>query len=123
FTKDVIENLKDNDQWLNETRGFASYNAIYAEVKAPFLDGLKYRINFGLDYSQSNNGAYTGQGVGDGLNPNTVSSASVDNRNSYHWTAENMLTYDRTFAGKHTINVLALYSAEQLKSTRTNMTG
>ncbi|HET6996368.1 MAG TPA: SusC/RagA family TonB-linked outer membrane protein, partial [Chitinophagaceae bacterium] len=123
YTKSVVENLQANDQWINETRGFASYNALFGEVKIPWVDGLKYRINFGLDYTQSNNGAYTGQGVGDGLNPNTVSSASVDNRNSYHWTAENLLTYDRTFAGKHTINALVLYSAEQLKSTRTNMTG
>ncbi|MBL7747693.1 MAG: TonB-dependent receptor [Chitinophagaceae bacterium] len=121
FTKDVVENLKDNDQWLNETRGFASYNAIYAEVKAPFIQGLKYRVNLGLDYIQSNNGAYTGQGVGDGLNPNTVSSASVDNRTTYHWTVENILSYDRTFAGKHTVNAVALYSAEQSKYNRSNM--
>lgn len=123
YTKDVVEKLHDNDQWLNETRGFASYNSLFGEAKIPWVDGLKYRVNFGLDFTQTNNGAYTGQGVGDGANPNTVSSASVDNRNSYHWTVENMLTYDRTFNGKHTINALALYSAEQLKQTRTNMTG
>jgi TonB-linked SusC/RagA family outer membrane protein len=121
FTKDVVENLKDNDQWLNETRGFASYNAIYGEVRLPFVSGLKYRVNLGLDYIQSNNGAYTGQGVGDGLNPNTVSSASVDNRYTYHWTLENLLSYDRTFAGKHTVNAVALYSAEQSKYNRSNM--
>jgi len=121
FTKDVIEKLHDNDQWLNETRGFGSYNAIFAEVKAPFLDGLKYRVNLGLDFIQSNNGAYTGQGVGDGLNPNTVSSASIDNRNTYHWTLENLLSFDRTFKEKHTINAVALYSAEQSKSTRSNV--
>lgn len=121
YTKDVVKNLKDNDQWLNETRGFASYNAIYGEVKAPFIDGLKYRVNLGLDYIQSNNGAYTGQGVGDGLNPSTVSSASVDNRYTYHWTLENLLTYDHTFAGKHSINAVALYSSEQSKYNRSNM--
>lgn len=121
FTKDVVENLRDNDQWLNETRGYATYNAIFAEVKAPFLNGLKYRVNLGLDYIQSNNGAYTGPGVGDGLNPNTVSSASVDNRQTYHWTLENILTYDRTFAKKHNVNVVALYSVEQSKYNRSNM--
>ncbi len=121
YTKDVIERLHDNDQWLNETRGFASYNAIYGEVKAPFLDGLKYRVNLGLDYIQSNNGAYTGQGVGDGLNPNTVSSASVDNRYTYHWTLENILSYDRNIGNNHTINVVALYAAEQSKYNRSNM--
>lgn len=121
YTKDVVENLRDNSQWLNETRGFASYNAVYGEVQAPFLTGLKYRVNLGLDYIQSNNGGYTGQGVGDALNPNTASAASVDNRYTYHWTLENLLTYDHTFAGKHTVNAVALYSAEQSKYTRSNM--
>ena len=68
-----------------------------------------------------NNGAYTGQGVGDGLNPNTVSSASIDNRITYHWTLENLLSYDNTFGGKHTVNAVALYSAEQSKYNRSNM--
>ncbi|HEU5166660.1 MAG TPA: TonB-dependent receptor [Chitinophagaceae bacterium] len=121
FTKDVVERLHDNDQWINETRGFASYNAIFGEVKLPFLEGLKYRVNLGLDYIQSNNGAYTGQGVGDGLNPNTASSASIDNRFTYHWTLENLLSYDHTFSGKHTVNAVALYSAEQSKYNRSNM--
>lgn len=120
FTKDVVENLTDNDQWLNETRGFASYNAIYGEVKAPFLEGLKYRVNLGLDYIQSNNGAYTGQGVGS-TNPATISSASIDNRHTYHWTLEHLLSYDRTFAGKHAVNAVALYSVEQSKYNRSNM--
>lgn len=121
FSKDVIERLQDNSQWLNETRGFASYNAIYGEVSLPFVTGLKYRANLGLNYRQSNNGAYTGPGVGDALNPNTVSSASVDNQYTHHWTFENLLTYDRTFAGKHTINAVGLYSMEQNKFTRSNM--
>ncbi|HMO62567.1 MAG TPA: TonB-dependent receptor [Ferruginibacter sp.] len=120
FTKDVINKLKDNSQWINETRGYASYNSIYGEVKAPFITGLKYRVNLGLDFIHTNGGAYTGPGVGDGLNPNTVSSASVDNRNTFHWTLENLLTYDRTF-GKHAVNIVALYSAEQNKYNRSNM--
>ncbi|MBO9204305.1 MULTISPECIES: SusC/RagA family TonB-linked outer membrane protein [Niastella] len=122
YTKDVVKNLRDNDQWLNETRGFATYNAVYGEVKAPFITGLKYRVNLGLDYIQTNNGAYTGAGVGDALNATTPSSASIDNRNNVHWTLENLLTYDRTF-GKHSISAVALYSAEQLKYTRSNMAG
>jgi TonB-linked SusC/RagA family outer membrane protein len=121
YTRDVVEKLTDNDQWVNETRGFATYNAIYAEVKAPWVDGLKYRVNLGLDYIQTNNGAYTGAGVGDALNPNTASSASIDNRNTVHYTLENILSYDRTFGDKHTINAVALYSVEQSKYNRSNM--
>ena len=121
YTKDVVEKLHSDDQWINESRGFASYNAIFGEVKLPFIEGLKYRVNLGLDYIQSNNGAYTGPGVGDGLNPNTASSASIDNRITYHWTIENLLSYDHTFSGKHTVNAVALYSAEQSKYNRSNI--
>jgi TonB-linked SusC/RagA family outer membrane protein len=121
FTKDVIESLRNNSQWLNETRGFASYNAIYGEANLPFVTGLKYRANLGLNYRQSNNGAYTAPGVGDALNPNTVSQASVDNQYTYHYTLENLLTYDHTFGGKHSVNAVGLYSMEQNKFTRSNM--
>jgi TonB-linked SusC/RagA family outer membrane protein len=121
FTRDVVEGLKENGQWINETRGYATYNAVYGEVQAPFLQGLKYRVNVGADYIQNNGGAFTGQGVGDPLNPNTISSASVDNRQTLHWTVENILSFDRTFGGKHTINAVALYSSEQNKYNRSNM--
>ncbi|MES2776868.1 MAG: TonB-dependent receptor [Bacteroidota bacterium] len=121
YTRDVVERLKDNGQWLTDTRGFATYNAVYGEVQAPFLPGLKYRVNVGADFIQSHGGAYTGSGVGDALNPNTISSASVDNRQTSHWTIENILSYDHTFGGKHTVNAVALYSTEQNKYDRSNM--
>ena len=125
YTKDVVENLQKSGRWLNETRGFASYNAVYLEVKAPFLSGLKYRVNLGGDYIQSNGGAYTGQGVGEGAiteaATTTLSTASVDNRYTYHWTLENILSYDQAFAKKHSLNVVALYSAEQNKYNRSYM--
>ena len=120
YTKDVVKNLRNNDQWLSEKRGFASYNALYGELRVPFITGLKYRVNLGLDFIQSDSGAYTGAGVGDALNPNTPSAAAVDNRKTLHWTLENLLTYDRTF-GKHAFNVVALYSAEQNRYTRSSM--
>jgi TonB-linked SusC/RagA family outer membrane protein len=120
YTKDVVDKLHDDDQWINETRGFASYNSIYGEVSAPFLQGLKYRVNLGLDYIQTNNGNYTGQGVGN-TNPATVSSAAVDSRTTYHYTLEHILSFDRTFADKHAVNAVALYSVEQSKYNRTNM--
>jgi TonB-linked SusC/RagA family outer membrane protein len=118
WTRDIIEGLQD--EYLNETRQYATNNAIYGEVKIPWVQGLKFRTNLGIDFIQYNNGAFTGQGVGD-KNPLTVSTASVDNRQTYHWTMENLLTYDRTFAQKHRVNAVALYSAEQSKYNRSSM--
>ena len=118
LTNSIVKGL--HDRWLDETRGFATYNAIYGEVKVPWVEGLKYRVNLGLDFVQNNTGNYTGEGV-NSVNPTTVSSAGVGNSQRYHWTIENLLTYDRTFAKKHTINVVALYSAEQNKFNNSSM--
>lgn len=111
LTNSIVKNL--HDKWLDETRGFATYNAIYGEVKIPWVKGLKYRANLGLDFVQSNYGGYTGTGVNN-INKDQVSTASINNSQRYHWTIENLMTYDRSF-GKHTINAVALYSAEQNK--------
>jgi len=120
LTRKVIEDLDEQGLWLNETRGFATYNAMYGEVSVPWVEGLKYRVNLGLDFIQSNNGNYTGEGVNN-VNPETESTAGISNAHTYHWTVENLLTYDRTFADKHHFNVTALYSAEQQKYNSSSM--
>lgn len=118
YTRETLEGLED--VWINENRGYATYNAIYGEVKIPGVDGLKYRTNVGLDFRQGNDGSYTGQGIGSST-ATTPSTASIANTHTYHWLIENMLTYDRTFAQKHNVNVVALYSSEQNKYNRSSM--
>jgi len=110
YTRDIVNDLKD--RWLNETEALGSYNTLYGEVKIPKVDGLKYRVNLGLNYRQSNTGSFTGVGVNN-LDPKYVSSGSVNGANTIDWTIENLLTYDRTFAEKHQINAVALYSASE----------
>ena len=68
----------------------------------------------------SNGGNYTGEGVF-ATNPTTVSTASISNSLTTNWAIENLLTYDRTFAEKHQVNVVALYSAEQTKYNKSTV--
>jgi TonB-dependent starch-binding outer membrane protein SusC len=110
YTRDVIEELQD--QWLSESRGYSTYNSVYGEVKIPWIDGLKYRATLGLDFMQNNNGNYTAEGIGSS-NPTTESTASISNSHNYHWNIQNLLSYDHIFAGKHRVNAVALYEAEQ----------
>ncbi|RZJ57587.1 MAG: SusC/RagA family TonB-linked outer membrane protein, partial [Hymenobacter sp.] len=107
-TRDVVE--ANQDRWLSQTRSLATYNALFGEFKMPGVEGLKYRINLGVNYRQSQGGGYTGQGI-NAISPTTVSTASVSNAVTTDYTVENILSYDRTFGGKHNINALALYSA------------
>ncbi len=116
YTRKTLEGL--NDKYVDETKSFASYNNLYGEVSLP-LNGLKYRLNVGLDFRTANNGNYTGVGV---FNTNTLgpSSAGRGNNQTYHWVVENLLTYDRTF-GKHKVNAVGLYSAEGNRFTSSYM--
>lgn len=109
-TRTSIEAL--GDKWIDRTKSFGSYNSVYGVVKVPGVDGLSYRLNLGLNYRQTIGGTYTGEGVF-AVNPKTISTASLSNSHTTSWTIENILSYDRTFANKHKINVLGLYSAEE----------
>ncbi len=100
------------DSYINQQRVFGSYNNMYGEIHIPGVEGLTYRTNLGLNFRQNNDGSYTGQGVFSGT-PDNVSTASVANGRTVQWVMENLLTYDRTFAQKHNLNLVALYSAEQ----------
>jgi TonB-linked SusC/RagA family outer membrane protein len=122
YTRDMLEDGGLSDLWLNETRAFATYNTLYGEVQIPGVEGLKYRANLGLNYRQSQTGAYTAAGI-NAVDPNTLSTASVSNAQTTNWTIENLLTYDRTFAGKHNVNVVGLYSASQERYDRSSMGG
>ena len=116
YTEDVVNDVKD--RWLSETRAFGSYNNLFTEVKIPGIDGLKYRINLGLNFRMSNGGSFTGRGI-NSSNPDNVSSASISNSLTTNWVVENILSYDKEFADKHRLNVVGLYSAEQNKYNST----
>ncbi|MDR0574730.1 MAG: TonB-dependent receptor [Tannerella sp.] len=119
WTKDLIE--KAADKWMSDTRSLASYNSLYGEISAPWIEGLKYRINVGLNVRTTKGGGFTGIGVTSTSDPYAPSSASVSNTLTTNWAVENMLTYDCTFNEKHNINVVALYSAEQTHYDRTHV--
>lgn len=113
YTRSIIEDLED--KWLSQTRAYSTFNSIYGEFKFPWIQGLRYRFTLGADFMQDNTGNYTGTGVGSD-NPTTVSTASINNVHSYHWNIQNLLSYDRILGGKHRVNAVALYEADQFTS-------
>ena len=112
YSKSGIEGL--GDSWKDQTKAFASYNSFYGEVKIPNVEGLKYRINVGLDFRTSNGGNYTGMGVFSST-PDNPSTANISNSLTTHWAVEHLLSYDRTFDQKHKVNAVAMYSSEESK--------
>ena len=108
-TKETVE--RDKEIWLNENKGIGSYNTLFGEVKCPWVEGLSYRINIGLNYRSSKGGNFTGTGVNN-KDENAVNGGGISENQTRNWAVENLLTYDRAF-GKHNINVVGMYSAEQ----------
>ena len=109
-TKETVE--RDKDVWLSENKGIGSYNTLFAELKCPWIEGLTYRVNVGLNFRSSKSGSFTGTGINN-KDANAVNSGSVYENQTRNWAVENLLTFDRTFAEKHNLNVVAMYSAEQ----------
>jgi TonB-linked SusC/RagA family outer membrane protein len=112
LTQSVVERL--DERWVDEDKSFGTYNSLFGEVEVPWVEGLKYRINLGLNYSQNSDGSFTGQGVNSST-ATTPSTASIGNSHRLNWLVENIITYDRTFNEKHSLNLTALYSAERTR--------
>ena len=116
-TKKTVE--RDKDVWLSENKGIGSYNTLFGEVKCPWVEGLSYRINIGLNFRiniglnfrSSKQGSFTGTGINN-KDANAVNGGSVYENQTRNWAVENLLTYDHAF-GKHNLNLVAMYSAEQ----------
>lgn len=116
-TRDVVENLEDS--WLNEKKGFGTYNNLFAEVQCPWVKGLKYRVNLGLNYRSTKGGVFTGEGINSST-ADTPSTASLEHTETTNWAIENLITYDRTF-GKHQLNIVGMYSAEETVYTKSHI--
>ncbi|HRJ30074.1 MAG TPA: TonB-dependent receptor [Cyclobacteriaceae bacterium] len=109
---------RNNSDWVDRVRRLRTFNSLYAEVK--ILEGLTYRFNLGLEYGQTNSAQF--QGKGTYFRKLVENRASVRNTENYSWTAENILTYEKTFAEDHRLTFTGLYSAQQSRSFATQAT-
>ena len=118
ISKDVLEDNKDN--WLQDNKTLATYNTVYAELSCPWVEGLKYRVNVGLNYRNNKVGGFTGKGFNT-INTAELSSASLQQSEYTNYAVENVLSFDRTFNEKHNISAVGLYSVEQTRYTQNHM--
>lgn len=85
------------------------FSSIYAQ--AEILDGLKLRVNFGPDISNSRTGNFRSQNSGANQGT-TLPTAGTANDYTFNYTLENILSYDRIF-GKHKFGFTGLYSIQE----------
>lgn len=120
FTRNPLAYKDAGDLHSDPRRTFASYNSAYVEVK--IFDGLKYRMNAGLNYRQSNPNTFNSY-----LSPysgynETNSNGDRASETTKGWAIEHLLTYDRLF-GKHNINAVVMYSRERTTYDRFSVSG
>ncbi|TBH73692.1 TonB-dependent receptor [Aquirufa nivalisilvae] len=94
---------------VDETKKYRIFNSIYAEYN--IAKGLKYRFNFGPDFTITRAGRFVGAmtNANKGGNP----TASTDNRFGFNYTLENILTYDKKLGQNHNLNVTLLHSIQR----------
>lgn len=93
---------------VDETKKYRIFNSIYAEVN--ILDGLKYRVNFGPDFSMQRAGRFIGSATNDRKLGDPV--ASSNSQFGFNYTLENIVTYNKTF-GNHNLGLTALHSIQR----------
>ncbi|MBO0324072.1 TonB-dependent receptor [Muricauda sp. CAU 1633] len=118
----AIKTVIDEDKYSQDQRvllrAFASF---YAQVDigeiTPVLKGLKFRTNFGPDIEDYRRGIFI-----DGLSVVRTGSsyASLENRQRFSYTLDNLLYYDRTF-GDHTLGVTLLQSQTEFDEEGSSM--
>jgi TonB-linked SusC/RagA family outer membrane protein len=99
----------NNNQWTDRIRRFRTFNSLYGEVQ--IIDGLKYRLNVGLDFNQEEGAQF--RGADSYFRPALGNTASVNNSTGTKYSLDNLVTYDKTFAQKHRISVTALFGFER----------
>jgi TonB-linked SusC/RagA family outer membrane protein len=103
------------DQWKQQRRRLRTFNSFYGEVQ--IIEGLKYRLNAGLDFRTDKYGFYAGSDTPfQNGGPNT---ATIDNGEAWSYTLENLLIYQKTFANKHNLNFTGMFSVQETESSNT----
>lgn len=112
-TRNPLLIYRDNT-WKQQRRRLRTFNSLYSEVK--LAEGLKYRINLGLDLFQDNYGQYVGSNTP--FANGGTNTADVENTNSWSYTVENLLLYEKTFAEKHKLGLTGLFSVQETEDYR-----
>lgn len=100
------------------TRAVAS---LYGEVTV--LPGLRYRVNFGPDYYDNNNGRWQDQNSINrgGGEPGSTNYAQLNKTNNFSYSLDHLVYFDRSF-GKHSIGLTFLHNATSFRQETSSMT-
>jgi len=93
---------------VDNTKKYRIFNSIYTEVK--LMEGLKYRVNFGPDFTLSRWGRFIGAQTN--ARKGGDAQASTQTNFGFNWTLENIINYSKSIQ-KHNFNVTLLHSIQR----------
>lgn len=102
----------DINNSLNETRIYQFFGSTFLE--AEIYKGLKYRMNFGIDFASQRDGNFRGSKTYD--RKGGLSAVSNNHNELISYTLENLLYYDKTFRNNHKLGVTLLQSIQRTRS-------
>jgi len=101
--------LADLQGEVNQEFRTRVFSSIYAEYE--ILDGLKYRMNFGPDFTFENDGRFIGSNTANLQGaPNRATNSRFDIQ---AYTLENLLMFNKTINEIHNIDVTLLHSIQE----------
>ena len=101
---ELVANKRIDEQKVN--RIFSS-----AYLEANIIEGLKYKFLLGTDLRYDNRGIFEGRFTQNTKNGDPR--AQYQNQSNIGYTIENLVTYNKTFAGKHDLRFTGLYSIQE----------
>ena len=119
--KNVVDEWNYNRDQRVTLRAFGSlYGQINFGSIIPALKGLRYRLNFGPDFSSYRDGIYID--ANSVANGGSTNYASLINQKAFSYTLDHLLYYDKTI-GDHTFGLTLLQSQTSYTRDTSSITG
>ncbi|MGK2862222.1 MAG: SusC/RagA family TonB-linked outer membrane protein [Chitinophagaceae bacterium] len=117
----AIKSIIDEWNYTQDQRvTLRAFGSLYAQLDFgkihPTLKGLKYRLNFGPDFSNYTNGIYID---GQSAASSGINGASLRESKTYSWTLDNLVYYDKEIK-KHSFGLTLLQSATKFVADPVN---
>ena len=117
----AIKTVVDEQNFTqDQRRTLRAFGSLYAQLDFgkihKTLKGLKYRVNFGPDFSDYTNGVYID---GQSAASSGINGASLQESKTYSWTLDNLIYYDKEIK-KHNFGLTLLQSATKFSADPVN---
>ncbi|MSP08618.1 MAG: TonB-dependent receptor [Chitinophagaceae bacterium] len=104
----------------NSDNSYRVFTSNSVKIDMPFINGLSYKLNTGVEYENTVRKTYSGRDVAAGFETNGL--ASNYTAVTKNLTVENIVNYSREF-GKNSINTTLLYSSQSNEFDRDQLNG